>query len=136
MATYGPDDLAIRFDATTGGALQAMTQHITEMDVLDIEALFDQNTRSYGDQWSDQSYIGVRQWQPITLRGVYEDTAVSGPNATFNDVGAQRTLEITWGGTKVTTVESLILNFRRIPMIDGMLRYEVVLQPIGAPTEA
>lgn len=135
MATYGPDDIAVRFDATDGGALQSMTQHVTEIDVLDIEAMFDQNTRSYGDVWSDQAYIGVRRWNPITLRGVYDDTATTGPNATFNSVGSQRTLELTWGGSKTTTVETLILNYRRIPQIDGMTRYEVVLQPIGAPTE-
>ena len=136
MATYGPADLAIEFDATDGGALQAMTQHSVEMDPLDIEALFDDKVRSFGDTYSDQAYIGVRKWNPIKINGLYDDTATTGPNATYNSVGSTRTLKITWGGTKTTTVECLIMNYRRIPNIDGKTHYEVVLQPIGAPTEA
>lgn len=135
MATYGPDDVVVRYD-NSSGSLVDMTQHVISIDGLDIEALFDDQARSFGDVWSDQQPIGVKQWQPVTIEGLYDDTATTGPDAIFNSVGSIRTLELTYGGTKKTTVETYIKNYRRLPNIDRLTHYQVVIQPFGAPTEA
>lgn len=135
MAKYGGDVLKIEFD-NASGTLVDMTQHVLEFNGIDVEAILEE-AHTFGDAWVEQLFTGLRKANEITLRGFYDDTASTGPDAIFNAVGntTTRTLKVTWGGTKTTSVECIIKNYRRLPTRGEMTKYEVVLAPTGAVTE-
>lgn len=136
MATYGWPDLIFKIDATDGGALQAMTSHTREITIGAKSYNVEENTVA-GSTWEAHLLTGIRKLAPITVTGVYDDTASTGPNATYNGTHAvTRTVEITWGGTKTTTFEAWIVDFQRIPKPKGKLDYSVTIQPTGTVTEA
>lgn len=140
MAKYGSNSLVIEIDSTEGGSLTDISQYITDIDGVEVEALL-QESHSFGDAWFEQLATGIRRMNPITLGGFYDDTASTGPNAIFVNVqdspaDQTRTFKITWGGTKTTTVEVWIQKYRRAPVRNELTRFQVTLVPTGSVTEA
>lgn len=114
-----------------------MTQYVQELGGVDIEAMLAES-HSFGDAWVEAYWTGIRKMAEITVKGFYDDAASTGPDVIFNAVGnanATRTLKVTWGSTKTTSVETYIKNYRRLPKRDELTGYEAVLVPTGAPTE-
>jgi hypothetical protein len=136
VAKYGPDDLVIEFD-NSGGTLQNMSQYIREINGVEIEAILT-DSHAFGDTWHEALAVGVSKVGDITLKGFYDDTASTGPDVIFNAVGntTTRTLKVTWGNTKTTSVETIIKKYSRMPKLDDLTGFEVILQPTGAVTEA
>ncbi len=136
MAKYGPDDLVIDFD-DSGGTPVAMTAYIREISGVKVSAILT-DSHSFGDTWHESLAVGVSKVDDITLKGFYDDTASTGPNVIFNAVGntTTRTLKVTWGSTKTTTVETIIISYERLGKLDDLTAFEVVLRPTGAVTEA
>lgn len=139
MANYGFDDLAIEFDSTAGTTVN-VTQSILEINGIDIEAVLEES-HTAGDAWVEQLFTGLRRLQDITVKGFYDDDSDTGFDFMFNDPGntkgaATRTLKVTWGGSKTTSVEVLIKNYRRLPSRGALTKAEAVLTPTGAATEA
>lgn len=136
MATYGWSDLSIQVDATDGGALQEMKTHVRGITVGASERFTEENTTA-GSTWVAHVQTGIRQLGDIVLDGVYDDTASTGPNATFNGTHTvTRTVTITWGGSKTTSCECWITSFERVPKAKGKTDYKVTLKPTGTVTEA
>lgn len=140
MANYGPDDVAVQFDRADG-TLTTMSNYVRELNGVKKSAILTES-HAFGDSWVEFLSVGIRKLEPITLRGFYDDTATTGPDVVFNnpgnigDTNATRTLTITWGSTKTTTVECLIVSYERIATLDNLTMFEVVLQPTGQVTEA
>lgn len=139
MAKYGSPDIVIQFD-NSGGSLQTMTQYITEINGVKVEGLLEES-HSFGDSWFEALPIGLRRMDDITLSGWYDDTATTGPDAIFNapvptTTTATRTLTITWGGAKTTTVETYIMSYERQAQRNGLTRFTVTLRPTGTVSEA
>lgn len=135
MAKYGSDDIVLEFDSTEGGSLSAITQYITGINGINIEALLEEGT-TFGDSWVEQLFTGIKQMGDITLDGQYDDTASTGPNVVFIGIGQTRTFKITYGSTKTTSVETIIKSYNRTPVRKELTKFQVVLSPTGAPTEA
>ncbi len=139
MANYGQPNVVVAFD-TAGGSPTTMTPYVQEINGIDVEAILEQSD-SFGDSWLESLATGMRKMSPVTLGGLYDDTATTGPDAMFNapassPATATRTLTITLGGSKTVSVECLIQKYSR-PLSRGKLhRYQVVLQPTGTVTEA
>lgn len=117
-----------------------MTQYITEINDVSVEGLLEES-HSFGDTWFESLPVGLRRMDPVTLSGFYDDTATTGPDAIFNAPAATttvatRTLTLTWGGTKTTSVECYIRKYTRTPTRNGLTRFSVELQPTGAVIEA
>ena len=140
MAKFGFDDLTVEFD-NSSGALQNMSQYVDEVGGLDVEATLVES-HTAGDSWAEMLFAGLKKASEVTLSGFYDDTATTGPNAIFNDIGCEatasgtRTLKLTWGSTKTSSVETIIKNYRRRPAKGNLTRFEVALVPTGAVTEA
>jgi hypothetical protein len=130
VAKYGSSSLVIEFD-NSGGTLVDITQHVTGINGINIEAILEEGT-TYGDSWVEQLFTGVKQVPDITIDGFYDDTASTGPNALFNDVGATRTLKLTFGGSNTATVETVIKSYARNPVRKELTKYQAVLAPTGA----
>jgi hypothetical protein len=133
MSNYNSSNIAIAFD-NSGGTPQTITGYIRELSVADVSIGL-QESHSFGDSWVEFLSTGLKKMEKVTLKGFYDDAASPAPNAIFNSLGDQRTLTITWGGAKTTSVETIIESYRRIPQLNSNTMFEVVLQPTGAVTE-
>lgn len=139
MAKYGSNALVIEYD-NSAGTTTDITQYVQELNGFDIEAMLEES-HTFGDAWVEQLFTGVRKVGDITLKGIFDDAAAA--NTVFNDpgntltaAGASRTLRVTWGGTKTSAVETIVKNYRRLPSRGALTKYELVLAPTGAVTEA
>lgn len=138
MAKYGSNSLVVEFD-NSGGTLQNMTQYVTSINGIDIEAVLEES-HTFGDQWFESLATGLRKVNDVVIGGFYDDTASTGPDVIFGAVAdlpsvASRTLKLTWGSTKTTSVETLILKYTRKPVKNELTKFEVTLRPTGAVTE-
>lgn len=133
MAKYTAANVVVEFDET-GGSLTDMSQYVQEINGIDIEMTLEES-HTFGDSWVENLSAGLKKVAPVTLTGMYDDTATTGPDVIFNALGATRTLKITWGGTKTTSVETIIQKYSRKPARGTLTKFEVTLQPTGAVTE-
>ena len=105
-----------------------------------VSAVLEDETHALGDSWFESLATGLRRMQDVELSGFYDNTATTGPDAIFNAVfnspaDTTRTLKFTWGGTKTTEVETLIMFYERRAAVATLHRYTVGLRPTGAVTE-
>ena len=97
--------------------------------------------RPVGASWDTHLAIGVGKMPVIELGGVFDDTAATGPDALFagrvpeGPGTATRTITFTWGGSKTTSVETILLTYRRTADKNGLTRWLARIQPTGAVTE-
>lgn len=134
MANYGSDDIVIIFD-NSGGTTTNVTQSVLELNGVDVEAILEES-HTFGDSWVEQLAVGLSRAADITVKGFYNDAATTGFDAMFKNIGETRTFAVTWGGTKITSMEVLIKNYRRMPARGELTKAEAVLVPTGAVSEA
>jgi hypothetical protein len=139
VAKYASPSVVIEID-DSGGTPVDISQHVLEMNGIEIETLLEEG-QTFGDSWFESFAVGIRKLADITLSGFYDDTALTGPDVLLNAVftaptTTTRTLKVTYGGGKSTAVEVIIYKYKRLPVRNGMTKYEVMLRPTGAVTEA
>ncbi len=140
MANYGPADITIEYD-NSGDSLIDISAHVLTVNDIDVENLSEE-LRPFGASWESHKTIGVGRLPVIEIGGVYDDTGATGPNALFGGrvpegPGAStRTFKITWGSTKTSSVETILLTYRRTADKNGLTRWLARIQPTGAVTEA
>jgi hypothetical protein len=134
MPKYGPDEVVVEFD-NSAGTLQDMTQYVYAINGVKINAQT-QETTPFGASWVAKAFVGVKSGDDITVEGFYDDTAVTGPHAIFNDVGATRTFKVTWGNSKYTSMETIIKEYSREPVKGELTKYTVTLEVDGQITDA
>lgn len=138
MAKYGPASITVEYD-NSGGTPVDISQHVLTINDVDVEELLEE-VHSFGDDWEESLPIGIGRMAPITLGGIYDDAA-DGPDDLFADripegpAANTRTLTITWGGSKTTSVETFLQMFKRQAARDGLTKFEVTLQPTADVTE-
>ena len=140
MANYGPADITVEYD-NAAASLVDITAHVLTINDIDVENITEE-VRPFGAAWDTHLAIGVGRMPVIEIGGVYDDTASTGPDALFagrvpeGPSTNSRTLAVTWGSTKVTTVETILLTYRRTADKNGLTRWTARLQPTGAVSEA
>lgn len=136
MSMYGPADVIIEVDVSVGGALGVLTPYVLEINGIKREAILQERT-PFGKTWLEFLATGMKQLEKIEMTLLYDDAAVPAPDAMFTGKeGEQRTFKITYGGTKTTSVETLIESSERIAKVKEKTLMRVVLQPTGTVTEA
>ena len=139
MAKYGSDDVVVQVD-DSGGSLVDISQYVDEIGEVNVSAAV-QDSHAMGDTWVEKLATGLKQHEPIELKGFYDDTATTGPHVILygNDgsaLGATRTLKITFGNSKYFQVEAVITSYKRGITRGELTRFSAVLTPTGAVTEA
>ena len=134
MAKYGSPSVVISFNGTT------ITQYVTDINNIDVESILEE-THTFGDTWFESTAVGMKKAGDIKLKGFYDDTATTGPNALFVTTASDPTtaavnLVITYGSTKTTTIPVLIQKYSRMLDRGKLHKYEVTLQPTGTVSEA
>ena len=139
MAKYGQADADIKIDISDGGALTSIKAYVDTINGVKVFKPTEQSD-TFGDSWEEALQTGIRRLDPIEIEGFYDDTASTGPDAVLNVAAvthaATRTLEVTYGSTKKSTVEVWITSYERLFSRGRLTRYKAVLQPTGSVTEA
>jgi hypothetical protein len=140
MANYGPANLIVEYD-NSGGTPVVITAHVLSINDVEVEQFVEEVT-ALGASWQKHLPIGVGKLNPVELSGLFDDTAATSPDALFANrvpegpATTTRTLKITWGGTKTTSVETHLISYVRTADKNGLTKYKVKLQPTGTVTEA
>lgn len=135
MATYGFDDLTVKIDVTVGGALTSLNAYVTEVDAFGIEAVLE-DSHTAGDSWVEKLFTGLKQANEFSIKGFYDDTASTGPDAMLVGIGEVRSFQFTWGGSKTSDFECIIQKYERMPARGENTKFSATLVPTGAVTEA
>lgn len=128
MARYSSKDIDIKI----GG--QSIKGHVQDDITIGVEIGTEEST-SYGSEYEEHISNGIKRMDPITVGGFYDDTASTGPDAKFNQLGETITFKIDWGGTKSTSVDTIVKRYERLGKVGDMTRYVATLLPTGAITE-
>lgn len=140
MANSSPSGIVIEYD-NSGGSLVDLSQYILTINDVTVESL-EEEKHTFGDSWEEHLPIGVGKVGEITISGLYDDTATTGPDALLaNRVpeavsASTRTLKITWRSGKTTSVETYLKSYTRSADRNGLTKYSATLIPTGAVTEA
>ena len=133
MAKYSSADLVVMVD-NSGGTPTDMSAYVT--DPGDFERyIATEETTPIGSANETNASAGVSGVKDIKLGGFYDDTVTTGPHVIFNALGETRTLTVTWGGAKTSSVETIITSYKRLPKVKKLVGFEVTLLPTGAVTE-
>ncbi len=138
MAKYGPSSVAITLD-DSGGTARNLSQYITSFGGIKINAGMVDST-GFGDSWKESLSTGVRSMDDISIEAWYDDTSNT-TDAVLGDVAngpadQQKTLVVTYGGSKTTTVEGWIVDYERVLDRDSLHVVRATFRPSGAATEA
>ena len=138
MAKYGPSSVAITLD-DSGGTARNLSQYITSLGGIKINAGMVDST-GFGDSWKESLSTGVRSMDDISIEAWYDDTSNT-TDAVLGDVAngpadQQKTLVVTYGGSKTTTVEGWIVDYERVLDRDSLHVVRATFRPSGAATEA
>ena len=129
MAVYRVGgNTVIRVDASAGGTLNAITQYVKEIDMMgrEYQALDD----THLDDTAERVIPGIELGQEFAMRGAFEDTATTGPDAIFSTaVGTIFTFELnprgTASGARKFTSEIFVMSYKISAIIRGEVSYEV-----------
>jgi len=138
VAKYGPSSVAITLD-DSGGTARNLSQYITSFGGIKINAGMVDST-GFGDSWKESLSTGVRSMDDISIEAWYDDTSNT-TDAVLGDVAngpadQQKTLVVTYGGSKTTTVEGWIVDYERVLDRDSLHVVRATFRPSGAATEA
>ena len=135
-------DYTIEYDDAPGGALQDISQYVNGDVVLKIIVALEE-TDGFGEEWPAETPTGHASYDPVTIPMWYDDTAATGPAIVFaiqsgdrDPQGATRTLQLTYGNSKSTTVETRLASVERGGKRRGLSLLTAEVHPIGEPTEA
>ena len=136
MALRGPDLVAVQVTTVSSTvSFRNITQQVQEISGLDIEAIL-QDTQAFGDTYTEQSFVGVRRINEVTLTTLYDDdttTGVAGIFGAATDVGAERVIKLNIGTTNLyPKFDFIVKNFRRTFNRGALQGAEIVLAPTGA----
>lgn len=133
---YGSASVTITYDDGPGGTGRAITGYVQTMSGVKITSSM-QASAAFGDSWDEHLPTGRMKMEPVTLGGIWDTTATTGPHVVFiaPDDGPQdstRTLVLVFGDSKTMTVETYLVSYE-VKAQDGQLQmFEAVIQPTGA----
>jgi hypothetical protein len=140
MAKSIPSGLKIEYDNSSGSLID-ISQYVLELSDVTIEQI-EEEVHSFGDSWEEHLPVGIGKTGNVTLTGLYDDTASTGPDALFagripeTPATSTRTLKITWLAGKTTSVETYLVSYTRTADRSALTRWSAELVCTGAVTEA
>ncbi len=133
MAKYGSDQLKIEL-ADAGGTLRDITSTVTAVNGVNIEQITEETT-PFGSSAQTHEGVGVDRMDDVELSGPMDDGTNTLRTLTINARGSTRSLKVTYGGTRATTVNAIIANYGHRPQRNLLTGYVCLLRPTGTATE-
>jgi len=137
MTMFGSSSVTITYDDAPGGTGRAITPFVREVGGIKVEAL-QQRSESFGDVWEESTPTGMKRVSAVSIKGLYDDTATTGPHVVFRDPDdapsdSTRTLVVVFGGTSGTfTIETRLLSYEVLGKNGNLTEYEAMVQPTGS----
>ena len=133
MAKYGSNTVQISFDGDD------ISAHILSINGVKIMSMFESDSHGFNKAWAETLATGLKRVEPIEIEGFYDDVA-NAPHEQFKETAdgpatATKNIVFTWGGSKTTTIKTLIESYERLPSRGQLTRYKARLVPTGAVTE-
>jgi hypothetical protein len=129
MSRYGPADAAITYN----GQLIPDATAITDLKLGALE----EEITPIGSAWETHAYVGVKRMPPITVEAPYADDASQLlTTAEAVGVGGTATLLVGFGGTKTSSVSTILKSLSRAIKRGALTLTQVELIPTGTVTEA
>lgn len=138
MAVYRvAGNTVIRLDASAGGALTAITQYVKEFS--GFGRVYQNLDDTHFDDTAERLIPGIETSQEFTMRGAFDDTATTGPDAILSTaVGTLLTFEYnprgTASGGRKFTSEVMVLSYKVMGEVKGQVMYEAQLKGDGTVT--
>jgi hypothetical protein len=138
MSRYGWKDLTLKF-GIVGGNWYDISAYVDDQSMAKLKAMIEE-FHPKGAIWTEKVPVGTKEWDgDISLSGLYDDTATSGPDALFNNDGANigvaaKVAESYDGGTTWMIVSVIIMDYLPEPQQKGQTRFTATLAPHSAPT--
>ena len=138
MAVYRvAGNTVIRLDASAGGTLVSITSYVNEIDGFGRE--YQSLDDTHFDDAVERIIPGIEMSQEFSLRGAFENTATTGPDAILSTaVGTLLTFEFnpvgTASGARKFISEVMVLSYKVGGEVKGQVTYEARLKQDGAVT--
>jgi len=129
---YGSSSITISYDDGPGGTPRAITSFVLQMGGVKLTSNM-QNATAYGDTVEKMLPTGMTKIDQITLSGLWDTTATTGPHVVFiaPDDGPQdatRTLAIAFGDSKTWTSEGYLVSYEVTGKVGNLTEFTAVLQ--------
>lgn len=139
MAQRGFDVTKVTVSTASGSTVAvALTQYVDTISAFKINGIT-QETHTMGDSWVENSFVGVRSGDDITLGGFYDDATASGPHMVFgntSDIGADRVMELDFGVSEIRNFHVIVMSYQIAPARNELTRWEMVGKVSGAISTA
>ena len=138
MAVYKvAANTVVRMDASAGGTLVNMTTYVREIDAWTKE--FDALDDTHFDDSAERVIPGIEKATEFAIRGAFEDTATSGPDAIFSTaVGTILSFEYnpigTASGRRKISAEVFVMSYSVGAAVKGQVEYEARFKKDGSTT--
>jgi hypothetical protein len=132
MAQHGSIDTIIEL-TDASAVYHDISVHVRTFNGIDVENLT-QEVHGFGQSWVTNLWTGMSKVNDITFEGFYNDT--TGTPAQLYARGALRSLRVTWGGGKTSTVDVIMSKFSRDPKLGELTHYKLVLKPASDMVDA
>ena len=124
----------IRLDASAGGTLVSITSYVKEFSGFGRE--YQDLDDTHFDDVAERIIPGIETAQEFTMRGAFENTATTGPDAILSTaVGTLLTFEFnpvgTAAGARRFTSEVMVLSYKPMGEVKGQVMYEARLKGDG-----
>lgn len=128
---HGSAELTFSYDDGPGGTPRTMTAYLMTIGAIKLTSNM-QGSTAYGDTLEKQLPTGMSKIDPITVHGLFDDTATTGPHTVFgtpdtSPQAATRTLAIVVGNGKTWTSEGYCQSYSVIAKNGNLTEYEAVL---------
>ncbi len=135
---HGSSEVTVTYDDAPGGTGRDITQFVMDLGGVEID-VETQSSDSFGDSWREFTPNGMRAIPVIPVKGLWDDTATTGPHTVLNPVAGDaspqastRTLVIVFGNSKTFTVETRLTKYRVIAKNGALTEFEAEIQPTGS----
>jgi hypothetical protein len=135
MAGYNSTNIKLEIDVSSGGALQDITSIVKAMGPIKVTAGTVETT-PFGVAFPQFTATGMKPYGDFTLEFPYDDAATTGSDAVFKGVGETRSFACTYGSTKKTSGEVIIVDYERPPVVGTIHMSKVTLRWTGTVAEA
>ena len=129
---YGSASITVAYDDGPGGTLRTITSFVLQMGGVKLTSNM-QGATAYGDTYEKMLPTGMSKIDQITLSGLWDTTATTGPHVVFiapdtSPQASTRTLTVVFGDGKTWTSEGYLVSYQVTGSVGALTAFEAVLQ--------
>lgn len=124
MTQYGSDDATFKVGSNF------MTAYI-DSDIEVEKTAESEDVTPIGASVNKEAFTGLTSLKDIDVGGVFDDTAVTGPDVIFGAIGTSAAVEVLYGGSKKTTATMGLKTYKRTIAKGKLTRYSSTMCHTG-----